>query len=380
MSDAGASAPPRGTSLALPRAVGEHESGWVGTEFRHLAGPVEAQLGAGRFPRLSTLVELAHAPHPVFAPVLRWREASDATHRTIGLALHTLRLYSPRSVTRLDWMLSPGGWLDCYALEDGRLVLAAIAHAEDAESRGLELVRASARIQESEGRRVDAAELLVVGGGAGLRSRLVSLPARFLGGNRLARFTVSLVESGRADRQFVARQPGAGVEDTRLHPETVSRLELPPEPGLELECQDPDEGVYRFCPRGPQTGRIVVADARGRARREDGRHGTHPDALRRSGDRALAMLGPASGDALAHRICVVLDAAIEADLHDLVAPLESLVPAARRGGVGRIDIVTRLGGAGSRTLVGSLCQRRESRSVQWRWFERQSHGTRLRSS
>lgn len=363
--------------------MGESESAWVESEFSHLAGPVEAQLGAGRFPRLSTLVELAHAPHPVFARALPWREDSHPARRTVGLALHTLRLYSPLAVTRLDWLLSPDGWLDCYDLEDGRLVLAASARLEEAESRGLELARASARIQQSQGRWPDAVELLVVGGPAAPGRRLASLPARSLTGDGPARFTLSLVGAGRADRHLVARQPSAAVEDTALHPETAARLELPPASGLELESQDPDEGVYCFCPRAPKAGRVVVADARGRAPREDGSHGIHPDALRRSGDRALAMLELANERGDAHRIRIVLDVAIRADLHDLVDPLESLVPAARQRGVERIDIVTQPGRPSGRTLVGSLRDHGESQYVHWRWVEHQgpqSHGTRLRRS
>jgi len=379
----GSGAPGSGIWLAQPNPVVDVESAWVENEFIRLASPVEAAIGAGRFPPLPALVELAHAPHPVFARALPWRADSHPARRSVGFTLHTLRLYSPRAVTRLEWLLGPSGWLDCYDLEDGRLVLAASARLEEAEHCALELARASARIQQSDGRRAHAAELLVVGGPADPGSRLASLPTRSLTPDGPMRFTLSLVGAGHADRHLVALQPGAGVEETALHPATAARLAMSLSPGLELDCQDSDEGVYRYHPRAPHLGRLVVSDARGRVTRVDGRHGIHRDALRRSGDRALKMLGRVNGSGQVHRICVVLDSAIEVDLRDLVDSLESLVPVARGRGVERIDVVTQSGRAGGRILVGSLRDYTGSQAIRWRWTERQhlqSHGTRLRRS
>ena len=98
-----------------------------------------------------------------------------------------------------------------------------------------------------------------------------------------------------------------------------------------------------------------MADARGRAPREDGSHGIHPDALRRSGDRALAMLELANERGDAHRIRIVLDVAIRADLHDLVDPLESLGPAARQRGVASYSASRRRGRSGVRQIATYEC-------------------------
>ena len=361
--------------------VAEYQGEWVESDFIRLVGPVETDVRAGLFPPLTALVELANAPHPVFARVLHWRVDTSPMRRTVGFALRTLRLYAPREVKRLEWLLSPSGWLDCYDIAGGPLVLAASARPEDAESCALELVRASASIQRRERRRVDAAEFLVAGDPADLESRLGSILERFFAPGAPDRVTLSLESAGRADRYLVVRQPGVGVENTALHPATAERLDL--SLSAEFDRQEPEEGVYCLQPRAPHTGRLVVSDARGRVAREGGGHRVHPDALRWSAERALAVLNPPDEGDRAHRIRIVADGIEDVDCRDLSGPLEHLGPALRARGAERIEVVPRYGTPSGRILVGSLHQSGEFQGLCWRWVARertQSRGTRLRSS
>jgi len=363
--------------------VKDVERTWVKNEFLRVASPVDWQIAAGRFPSIGSLVELAHAPHPVFARVLPWRTHPHPARRIVGLALHMLRLYSPCAAPRLDWLLNPCGWLDSYDFEDGRLVLAASATPEGAEKLGRELVQAAVRIMRREGRRVDAVELLVRGAPMADEERLASLPVRALTDDGPARFTLSLLEKGLEDRLLVARQPGIAVEDTSLHPETLASLELPSGTEHQLECHDPRDGIYRFRSARSRENRIIVADVRGRAPRDDGGHGIHVDSLRHSMHRALTTLGPSGEGGAGHHISIVFHDIVDAGLCELVDPIESLVPIARARGVASIELAIARRRHEGRSLVGSIANGEGGEPVQWRWIagrSTQSDGTKLRRS
>jgi acetyl/propionyl-CoA carboxylase alpha subunit/acetyl-CoA carboxylase carboxyltransferase component len=202
-------------------------------------------------PPEEVLASLADAPRGVFDRVGMWIADEDPRRRSIALAVHLRRAFSPAVPVRQASFHRNGRWVERLELPGGRVVLAAACAPEDLAGAGRDLVEEAARAREShEWPAVHAIEIFAPepsGEPIDAARELASVMADGLPASHL---TVTFVRPGGPDlhRTFLPTTSGWREDDTLqgVHPEAALRVDLERFADFDLERLPAPEGIYAF--------------------------------------------------------------------------------------------------------------------------------------
>lgn len=239
--------------------------GWLSAAESEPTAPPEAVLG-----------HLVVAPRAVFDRVGNWLADADVRRRSIALAAHLRRLYSPAPLASdasgLDPRVGPHYRLE---LRGGRTVLGCSALPENAASVAAALCEVAEGERDShEWPAVYALELFVSQERDGNEEEVIAAVEAALGdGIPGGRLTVNFVCPGRPDRHvtIVPARDRLRRDETLcgVHPEAATRIDLARLTKFELERIDAPDGIYCFYGRSREEARdervFVLADVRGRS-------------------------------------------------------------------------------------------------------------------
>jgi acetyl/propionyl-CoA carboxylase alpha subunit/acetyl-CoA carboxylase carboxyltransferase component len=243
---------------------------------KQLEGWLSAAESEPTAPPESVLGHLVVAPRPVFDRVGDWLADEDPRRRSIALAAHLRRLYSPAPLVSdasgLDPRIGPHYRLE---LRGGRTVLGCSAVPEHAGSVAAALCEVAEGERDShEWPAVYALELFVSEAGEGEEEAVLAAVEAALGdGMPAGRLTVNFVSAGLPDRHvtLVPARDALRRDQTLcgVHPEAAVRIDLARLTKFELERIDAADGIYCFHGRSREEARdervFVLADVRGRS-------------------------------------------------------------------------------------------------------------------
>ncbi|MDH3684977.1 MAG: ATP-grasp domain-containing protein, partial [Myxococcales bacterium] len=238
---------------------------WLSAAESEPTAPPEAVLG-----------HLVVAPRPVFDRVGDWLADSDPRRRSIALAAHLRRLYSPSPLVSeasgLDPRVGPHYRLE---LRGGKTVLGCSASPEDAASVAAALCEVAEGERDShEWPAVYALELFVSQESADEDDAVRDAIEKALGdGIPGGRLTVNFVKAGQPDRHvtWVPSRETLRKDESLcgVHPEAAVRIDLARLAKFELERIESPDGIYCFYGRSREEARdervFVLADVRGRS-------------------------------------------------------------------------------------------------------------------
>ncbi len=249
---------------------------------------LEAAESAPTAPPEEVLFHLADAPRAVFDRVGRWLGDPDPRRRSIALASHLRRVYSPASPLAQASQRAADHWVERVEFPGGRVVLAGTALPERTGEIASELVKAASAARDShEWPAVYAIELFVplAGGDEEEVFEEVGRAAEDVLGHGLpaGRLTLSGIrgEGAPLHRTWAPTPTGFRADDSYLgiHPEAAARIDLDRLGNFELERVPGPEDVYCFHGRSREVEGderlLVLADMRSRSpddRREAALH------------------------------------------------------------------------------------------------------------
>ena len=241
--------------------------GWLSAAESQPTAPPEEVLG-----------HLVVAPRTVFDRVGAWLADADPRRRSIALAAHLRRLYSPAPLVSdasgLDPRVGPHYRLE---LRGGRTVIGCSASPEEAGRVAAALCEVAEGERDShEWPAVYALELFVArsaDAGVDEEAVLASVEAALGDGIPAGRLTVNFVAPSQVDRHVtLVPAPDSLRRDESLrgvHPEAAVRIDLDRLAKFELERIDAPDGIYCFYGRSREEARdervFVLADVRGRS-------------------------------------------------------------------------------------------------------------------
>jgi acetyl/propionyl-CoA carboxylase alpha subunit/acetyl-CoA carboxylase carboxyltransferase component len=248
-------------------------------EAERTSGQVESWLAAVESqptaPPQDVLRHVADAPRGVFDRVGRWLADPDPRRRSIALAAHLRRTYSPSEPALHVTTRQEEVWIDRLEFPGRRTVLGGAAAAEEIGTTAARLFEVAERERDShEWPAVSAVELFVPVGEDYRDEDLVKeLEPALAGGLPSGRFTLNLVRPGGPDlhRSFVPTPVGFREDDSlhQIHPEAARRIDLGRLDGFELSRIPASDGIYCFHGRSREVESderiFVLADLRGRS-------------------------------------------------------------------------------------------------------------------
>ncbi|MCP5069984.1 MAG: ATP-grasp domain-containing protein [bacterium] len=242
---------------------------------------LEAAESAPTAPPEGVLFHLADAPRVVFDRVGRWLDDPDRRRRSIALASHLRRIYSPAAPLAQASQRAGDHWVEKVEFAGGRIVLAGTVDPKRASELVIELVEAAASLREShEWPAVHAIELFVPvsdeDSDLEVSGRAVEVALE--GGLPAGRFTLTGVrnEGASSHRTWVPTPTGFRSDGTYhgIHPEAAARIDLDRLANFELERITGPEDIYCFHGRSREVKGderlFVLADMRSRSP-DDGR-------------------------------------------------------------------------------------------------------------
>jgi len=242
---------------------------------------LEAAESAPTAPPEEVLFHLADAPRAVFDRVGRWLGDPDSRRRSIALASHVRRIYSPATPLAQASQRAGDHWVERVEFAGGRIVLAGTVDPDRISELVGELVKVAASLREShEWPAVHAIELFVPVSDEGDELEALGRAAEAVLGAGLpaGRFTLTGVRSEAAPlhRTWVPTPTGFRIDDSYhgIHPEAATRIDLDRLANFELERVEGPEDIYCFHGRSREAEGderlIVLADMRSRSP-DDGR-------------------------------------------------------------------------------------------------------------
>jgi acetyl/propionyl-CoA carboxylase alpha subunit/acetyl-CoA carboxylase carboxyltransferase component len=188
------------------------------------------------------LSDLAVTPPRLFRRVEPWLWEGDLRRKAIALGAFVRRVYAPRVVTEARALSVNTQRVEALSLDDGRLILTALAELPSAEA------VLGALLGAANGKRVDAFELVVAN---------ARYDARAVDFERLRRAVAELPATGRLSISFVDPARGTWFETVTfgkseaeplhgLHPEAAARVDFDRYRDFELERLPAADGIYCF--------------------------------------------------------------------------------------------------------------------------------------